>query len=600
MIRLLILILLATFVAFMGTWLISMTGEVAIDGFGTKTSIPAGVAIGILVIGAVLVAFLTACIYYFTFLPKRLRQRAQTRRTDRGVTALARGLEAVAVGEAGDAMHHAKVAERNLPDASLTRLLVAQSAQLSGDETAVQTAYTAMLDAPETTFLGLRGLYASAMRRGDKDAARAHAEKAFALRPHAQWAFESVLDLALDRGAWGDGLAAIESARKSKAIDADRANRGEAALLTAAGAASALSGDETTAQSEVEQAVRRQPGFAPAAALAAKIYAARGKADRARKTLEAAYAAEPHYALAVLYAGLDPQATDEARAAAFEKIAGRNHGARLSTVLRAEAEILRGRFDAAISQLEGAIVKQADQRALILMGNAVRNAHGEGAARHWFDRAAARPSDGSAGLDGTFTYSREGWASLIREYMNHGRLAPLPLEDVMPGLSPSELAALLPAPDEGRSDEGSIGGSNDTAAIAEIEDMRDRTDHDEKSGDRSAPDTAGEATTDAKPKADAAQTDASKTDASKTDAAKTDAGKTGAGNVADAGDGKVPAPSQDKASAAGSGADDPVGGKASKDGVSTEEAPEKVSEKASEKASGDGAPTPQSKSASSP
>ena len=50
--------------------------------------------------------------------------------------------------------------------------LAAQAAQLNGDELAARKYFTAMLDRPETRFLGLRGLLTQALKTGDARADR--------------------------------------------------------------------------------------------------------------------------------------------------------------------------------------------------------------------------------------------------------------------------------------------------------------------------------------------------------------------------------------------------------------------------------------------
>ena len=50
-------------------------------------------------------------------------------------------------------------------------LLTAQTAHLEGDDQGQRIAYRAMLEHPETEFLGLRGLFMEAMRRDDSDEA---------------------------------------------------------------------------------------------------------------------------------------------------------------------------------------------------------------------------------------------------------------------------------------------------------------------------------------------------------------------------------------------------------------------------------------------
>src|SRR5262249_1991532 len=71
-------------------------------------------------------------------------------------------------GGCGEAKRQAKIANNLLNDPPLTLLLAAQTAQLGGDEDAARRYFTAMLEKPETAFLGLRGLLMQAMKAGDR------------------------------------------------------------------------------------------------------------------------------------------------------------------------------------------------------------------------------------------------------------------------------------------------------------------------------------------------------------------------------------------------------------------------------------------------
>ena len=220
MIRILMFLLGAVFFAFVITYLASLDSRITGEAFGWRFDGPSG-----LIVGAVFVLFLAAI--YLTHkikdilaIPAKIRAKdAQTKR-ERGIAALTRGLEAAAAGNGEDAAHHARVARRNLEDVALTRLLTAQAAQLSGDAATAKESFSAMLAAPETEFIGLKGLYAQAMSAGEVDAAKGYAERAFRLRPNAAWAFQSVFDLGLERGAWRETRDAVISAQKNKVIDA--------------------------------------------------------------------------------------------------------------------------------------------------------------------------------------------------------------------------------------------------------------------------------------------------------------------------------------------------------------------------------------------
>ncbi len=65
-----------------------------------------------------------------------------------------------------------------MPDEPLALLLEAQSAQLNEDPIASRQAFERMLDKPEMTELGLRGLYIEAKKAGQIEAAKQFAERA--------------------------------------------------------------------------------------------------------------------------------------------------------------------------------------------------------------------------------------------------------------------------------------------------------------------------------------------------------------------------------------------------------------------------------------
>jgi len=397
-------------------------------------------------------------------LPGRMRRRAYERRRSKGMLALTRGLEAVAAGDARDATRLAKQSTKQLDEPALTRLLTAQAAQLAGDEETARGAFAAMLAAPETEFLGRRGLYLQAMKQGDPKAAAEHAERAFRLRPNAEWAFRSVFGLALDRAAWGDARAALDLARKNAVVEADEARRTEAALLTADAHAAAAAGDFATAQREAEEAAKLAPDFAPAAVLAAERLAASGKIQRAEKAIEAAWSEKPHRALAAAYAKLRDEEAPAEKADRLARLADLKPFDDESVLLRAEAGVLRGDWAAARENLETLLAKRPTARALSLMGRTVEGATGSAeAARAWYDRAVTAPREAGLGVGGAFDLPAAAWTKVVREYAAHGRIEPPAIEETARGLSPDEIRMLIPAEP---SPEAEIEAEPDAAADA--------------------------------------------------------------------------------------------------------------------------------------
>ncbi len=446
MIRILIFLLSVILFAGAITYFASLDSRIAGEAFGVKFDAHSGLIIGGLFTAFLVVIYLTHAIKNLMAMPAKLKAREREARRARGVAALTRGLEAVAVGDASGAAHHAKVACSHLDDVALTRLLTAQSAHISGDETAARESFSAMLEAPETEFLGLKGLYHQAIAKGDLQGARDYAERAFRLRPNANWAFESVFELGLERGAWRETRDALTQARKNNLIATDKADRATAVLLTADAYAALLAGDEKLAVVELQNALKLAPGFSPAAALVARLYADEGKPGKAAKVIETAFSVAGHPALIKIFDRLYKDEAPEKRAERLVKLGEKNSQSREATLLAARADNLRSEWAAAIEKLEPLLTQKPTAAEFSLMATAITGLRGADAARPWLERAANAPRDPRPGADGEFHFTRQGWAQLVREYMEHARLAPPPLEEAALRMSAEEIRLLIAPP----------------------------------------------------------------------------------------------------------------------------------------------------------
>jgi len=446
MIRILIFLLIIVLFAGAVTFFAGMGGRIEAEAFGQKFNGPSGLIAGGFFVFAAALIYLTHFAKNLMALPAKVRARDEKLRRERGVTALTRGLEAVAVGDAADATHHARIAHRHLDDSSVTRLLTAQAAQLSGDDVIAKENFAAMLEAPETEFLGLRGLYAQAMAHDDRITARSYAERAYKLRPNARWAFESVLALGLARGAWGETRAALVQARRNNLLPAEKIDRGEAVLLTADASAAALCGELRTALGDAEAALKLAPGFVPAAALAARLHDGEGRKGKAAKIIGQAFAVMPHPALIMAYENLYTDEGAARRAEMAARLAAKAPQSREAAHLTAKQYILLEEWNSAIAAIEPLLERSPTAVEFSLMAQAFTGAHGAGAAKGWLDLAAHAPRDPRPGAEGEFHFTRDGWAQLFHEYMEHQRLAPPPLEEASYRLSTEEVRLLTAPP----------------------------------------------------------------------------------------------------------------------------------------------------------
>ena len=150
----------------------------------------------------------------------RARRRSATSSTGagrvRGLEALSSGMIAIGAGDRSTATRYAVQARKSLPNEPLTHLLRAQAAQLSGDRATSRRIFEAMLAAPETEQLGLRGLFLEAEKEGEREAARQFAERAVHLNPKLGWPVDALFDLQCKDKDWEGALETLAVAKRSR------------------------------------------------------------------------------------------------------------------------------------------------------------------------------------------------------------------------------------------------------------------------------------------------------------------------------------------------------------------------------------------------
>jgi HemY protein len=397
MIRVLLFLVLVAALAFGAVWLAERPGDVAIEwlGYRIETSVMVlAAALAAIVVGAIL---LSSILRGLIRAPGNLSRRRAARRAERGRRALTRGLVAIGAGDPQAARRFALEARRFAPNEPLALLLGAQAAQLSGDRTAADQTFRAMLAREETKLLGLHGLFIEAQRRDDPAVARAHAEEAAKAAPALAWAAQAVLEFRCAEGDWEGALAAVESNMRSGLIDKAAYKRQRAVLLT--GRALSRETDRDTAKALVLEAVKLCPSLVPAAALAGRFLAEGGEGRKAARVLEAAWAANPHPDLAEVYARLHPG--DSAR----ERLARMRTLARLSDHPESAIAVARAAIDAqefaVARETLAPLLTAPTQRIATLMAELEEGESGNvGRAREWMARALHAGRDPAWTADG--------------------------------------------------------------------------------------------------------------------------------------------------------------------------------------------------------
>src|SRR6476646_2289231 len=194
MIRVLVFLAAAAFIALGVVWLADRPGQIAITWLGYRADTSVMVAVVAIVALAIAAIILWSLARFLLRSPKLFRLALRERKRRRGYDAVSRGLIAIGAGDAQAAQRFAANAEKSLPAEPLALLLRAQTAQLNGDRAGAAAAFRAMAARGDTRLLGLRGLYVEAQRRNDPAAARLFAEQAAKDAQALAWAGQAVLE----------------------------------------------------------------------------------------------------------------------------------------------------------------------------------------------------------------------------------------------------------------------------------------------------------------------------------------------------------------------------------------------------------------------
>lgn len=392
--------------AFGLNWLLDTPGSVLLSYGGYEYRVTLAKAVAIIIALTVGLLIVWSVIRIVLRLPSLISMTSRMRRKSRGYAAVSRGLVSIGVGDRRAASRFAGEAERLLGREPMTLLLKAQAAQLSGDRKAAESAFTRMLDDPETKVLGLRGLFIEARREGSQGA-RAFAEQAYRLAPASPWAGQAVLEYRTAEQDWNGAIAAVDEAASRRVIDRDTARRQKATLL-AAQARQALERSPDAAFSLASQALKLNPGHVPATLIVAERLSAKGDYSKATRVLEQTWKLSQQPEIAEAYLGVrhgDSTHDRLKRARALSKITPKSREAGLALT---KAAIDAREFDLARETLEPLVLQQPTARACRLMAEIEDKSSGNaGMVRKWLARASQAPRDPAWVADG---FVSDSWA----------------------------------------------------------------------------------------------------------------------------------------------------------------------------------------------
>ncbi len=278
-------------------WLAQRPGSVVIEWLGQRIETPVGILILAILLFTVIVALLYRGWRALYRAPKAVGHKLEENRRRKGYKALTQGMVAVAAGDPEEARKQSRKADVLLGEPPLTMLLSAQAAQLNGDEAAAERYFQAMLENPETKFLGLRGLLNQARKRGDDTAALGYLREAQKLRPNTPWVLENLSDVSERLGAYDEAEKSLIAAQRHRALPKPEAEHRRAEVLLRRAGAEREEGRQDLALKDVKTALKLEPDLVAAAVLLAEMQGGAGDSRRALKTLEKAWTKKPDPAL---------------------------------------------------------------------------------------------------------------------------------------------------------------------------------------------------------------------------------------------------------------------------------------------------------------
>jgi len=354
-------------------------------------------SVAVLVLGVAAIAILAAALFHFARKlvggPHAFLRARRARRRRRGYRALTQGMVAVAAGDPAEAARFAKQADALLAEPPLTLLLSAQAAQLNGDQRAAQRYFNAMLERPETEFLGLRGLIMQALKDSDEAEALRLARRAKELRPKTPWVLASLFELQARANQWGEAEATLTLAARRKALPEIESRRHRAVMLYEQSRVAETEGRERDAARLAAKANSLAPEFVAAAIRHAEKLAASGHARQARKVIETGWRLAPHPELAAAYGALAAAERPLQKVKRFEALAAQNKDHPESHLALAQAALdarLWGEARRHLAAVGGTDDNLAPRpRVCRLMAELEESEHNDlPAARMWLARAA--------------------------------------------------------------------------------------------------------------------------------------------------------------------------------------------------------------------
>ena len=291
-----------------------------------------------------LVALLVAVLKFINGDDTAISRYFDRNRERKGYQALAEGMLALSSGEGKLAMAKAQKADRYLHRPTLTNLLTAQAAEMSGDTRKADEIYKTLIQHDDTRFVGIRGMMKLKLAKGDTDTALQLAERAFKLKPKHPEIQDTLLQLQAAKHDWKGARQTLSAKLKGGDMPRDVYKRRDA-VLALSEAKDIFSEDKPIEAREAAIAsAKGSPDLIPGVCMAARAYIARGEPKKAARLIKKAWSVEPHPDLAATFAEIAPNETPAERMKRFRALTGLRTSHRETRLLGAELALVAEDF----------------------------------------------------------------------------------------------------------------------------------------------------------------------------------------------------------------------------------------------------------------
>ncbi len=400
-------------------YLAQTPGELTMVWFGWEITTTASFAMVMLGILMVLIVILTRVYSWLDDVPRRLRQSYKAKNQQQGFEAFASTMQSLAIGDQKQALKYAKRAQKLLPQLPLAEALLAETMAQEPDSKLAIPHYARLLDSPQTSSIGLRGLLTFALSDGDSERALTYAEEFYQKNPSSVWILEVLTNIYSRQHQFDKALGYVEKWHKITTRKGTAEQKKQTEFMLACIRWQYAQELVTTEQRDkaiplLVKWVKEQPQYIILSLLLVNAYIQDDKQDKALKTLVKTYKVTPNRDIAIMWLDLMGNAREDILLKKADAMLAPWQDTMPSLIFKAKVAIKARAWVEARKNLEKALLIGED-RTLFQTFAELENTqqHNSPNAARWLRRALVAP-DRQQDYDG-FKTECEQWRRSLQE-----------------------------------------------------------------------------------------------------------------------------------------------------------------------------------------